>query len=65
METTMDPAIDVKVVRIRDIDRIQSLPPIWIDVAEDVETNMLDLQNLITELKPLRAARFGQAIFDE
>ena len=41
------------------------LPPVWIDIQEDVEENIQTLHNLFKELKPLRQQRLGTKIFDD
>ena len=42
-----------------------NLPPVWIDIQEDVDDNIRTLHNLFKELLPLRQQRFGTKIFDE
>ena len=44
---------------------VQNLPPVWIDIQEDVDENMLLLKNLFLELQPLRQQRFGTMMFDD
>lgn len=42
-----------------------NLPPIWIDVQEDIDQNIIDIDNLMKELDARKRDRFGQAIFDD
>jgi hypothetical protein len=41
------------------------LPPVWIDIQEDIDDNLLTLRNLFIELRPLRQQRFGTKMFDD
>lgn len=41
------------------------MPPVWIDLQDDVDDNLIQIKHLIEELRPLKAQRFGGAIFDE
>ena len=41
------------------------LPPMWIDMQEDVEDNLIQISNLFEELRPLRQSRFGGMMFDD
>lgn len=43
----------------------QNLPPVWIDLQDDVDDNIIQIRHLMEELRPLKAQRFGGAIFDE
>ena len=43
----------------------QNLPPVWIDLQDDVDDNLIQIKHLIEELRPLKAQRFGGAIFDD
>ena len=42
-----------------------NLPPIWIDVQEDIDQNIIDIENLMKELEARKRDRFGSAIFDD
>ena len=41
------------------------LPPVWIDIQEDIDDIIINIQNYFEELRPLRAQRFGQMMFDD
>ena len=41
------------------------MPPVWIDLQEDIDDNIIQIKNLIEELRPLRMQRFGKAMFDD
>ena len=41
------------------------LPPLWIDMQEDVEENIIQIRNMFNELRPLRNSRFGGMMFDD
>ena len=43
----------------------QYLPPVWIDIQEDIDDNIVQLKSLIKELAPLRHQRFGNVFFDD
>ena len=36
-----------------------NLPPIWIDVQEDIDQNIIDIDNLMKELEARKRDRFG------
>lgn len=38
----------------------QYLPPVWIDLQEQVDENIDSISQLVEELKPLRTKRFNQ-----
>lgn len=41
------------------------MPPVWIDLQDDVDDNLIQIKHLLEELRPLKAQRFGGAIFDD
>ena len=41
------------------------LPPVWIDIQEDIDDCIVNIENYFEELRPLRAQRFGKVIFDD
>jgi gas vesicle protein len=41
------------------------LPPVWIDIQEDIDDNIISIQHLMKELGPLRQQRFGAMMFDD
>ena len=43
----------------------QYLPPVWIDIQEDIDDNIIQLKSLMKELAPLRHQRFGNVFFDD
>ena len=42
-----------------------NLPPLWIDMQEDLDDKIQNIENLIKELEPLQRKRFGQMLFDD
>ena len=43
----------------------QYLPPEWIDMAGDIDDYIMTIKNYFEELRPLRAQRFGNVMFDD
>lgn len=41
------------------------MPPVWIDIQEDIDDNIISIQHLMKELGPLRQQRFGAMMFDD
>lgn len=42
-----------------------NLPPVWIDLQDDVDENLIEIKTLVEELRPLKTKRFGSSAFDD